>query len=78
MPGLHQLLADVLVLVARVRGAGSHDETGAAPVVQVAVEVLNPQAVGVRNRIAIAFVLALGFSGNTGQAKGHPRVQLPH
>ena len=45
--GLGQLFADVTVFVAGIRGTGRHDETSAAGVVQVGVEVLNPQTVGV-------------------------------
>ena len=45
--GVGQLLADVAVFVAGIGGAGGHDETGAATAVEVGIEILDPQAVGV-------------------------------
>ena len=54
MAGFDQFLPDVLVLATRVRGTRSHNKTGSAGGVQVRVEILNPQIVGVADRFGLA------------------------
>ena len=66
MAGLHQLLADVAVLVAGVRRTGGHHEAGAAALVQIGIEVLDPQAVGVAD--------GSGLAVQPGQAEGQAAV----
>ena len=72
--GLHQLLADIAVLVACVGRAGRHHEAGPTGVVQVAVEVLDPQAVGVGDGAG----LGVGARQAEGQAQAlaHLRRRL--
>ena len=49
----NELLSDVSVSAAAVRGRGSHDEARASCGVEVCVEILNPQVIGVTNLVLL-------------------------
>ena len=47
MAGLHQFPADITILAGAVGGGGRHNESGAAVLVQITVEIGDPEIVGV-------------------------------
>ena len=70
MAGLHQLLSNVSVFVACIRSTGGHDKTSPSSGIEVAVEILYPQAIGVGDGFTVTTSLAFGFTSHTRQAKG--------
>ena len=76
MPGLHQLLADILVLALAVGGGGGHNKAGAAVLVQVGVEIGNPQVVGVAD--LLVFVDGRQAKGKSSGAQGGLGLDLVH
>ena len=67
---LHQLLADVLIFVARIRGAGGHDEPGTSVVVQVAIEILKPRLLALEMVSPSPLFLPLVFVATPGKPNG--------
>lgn len=77
MTSLHQLLTDFLVLVASIRSTRRHDEPGTSVVVQVAIEILKPEAVGVGDGFAFT-ILPLVFVATPGKPNGNlPLLHQP-
>ena len=65
--GLDELLAHLGLVPARTGGLGGHDEPGPAPLIEVAVEVTDPDVVAVAD---------LAFLVDAGQAEGQARIVL--